>query len=439
MIDGGIALAALSILIVLLAVRVPLALAMLVVGMGGYVALAGMAPLLGYLKSAAYWRFASYDLAVIPMFVLMGQFASESGMSSRLFTAASAFLGHRRGGIAMAAVGACGAFGAICGSSLAIASTMSRVALPELKRYGYSGALATGAVAAGGTLGILIPPSVVLVVYAVAVEANIVRLFEAALIPGLLAMFGFLLTIAIYVRIVPSAGPKGPRASGRERWRALVSTAPILLLFLIVIGGIYLGVFDPTEAAAVGAAGAAVLAGTSRALGIDALRRCLLSTASTTAMIFSILLGADLLNAFLALAGFPEYVAGLSAGSGLDPYVILGLVIVFYLVLGCLMDSLAMILLTVPIFWPVISVLDFGLTVPELQMWFGIIVLVVVELGLMTPPVGINVLVINANAPGVSLRESFAGTLPFVLCGIVQLAVLVAFPAITLFLPRLLG
>ena len=439
MTGGGSAIAGLSVLLGLLVLRVPLGPAMLLVGMGGYAALAGPGPLLAYLKSAAYWRFASYDFSVIPMFLLMGQFAAESGLSTSLFTAANAFLGHRRGGVAMAAVGACAAFGTICGSSLATAGTMSRVALPELQRYRYSGALATGALAAGGTLGILIPPSVVLIVYAVAVQANIVRLFEAALIPGLLALVGFLLTIAIYVRVVPASGPVGRRTGAADRWRALMSTLPILALFLVVIGGIYLGFFDPTEAAAIGAAGAGILALWRRRLNGAAFLRCLLAVASSTAMIFSILLGADFLNIFLALAGFPAYVASLAANSGLDPYLVLTLIITFYIVLGCVMDSLAMIFLTVPIFWPIVAGLNFGLSATDLQMWFGIIVLVVVELGLMTPPVGINVLIINANAPGVSLRESFAGTLPFLLCGIVQLIVLVCFPAITLYLPRLLN
>jgi tripartite ATP-independent transporter DctM subunit len=433
---SGAALSGLGLLLVLLVLRVPLGPAMLLVGMGGYIALSGVGPLLNYLKSGAYWAFASYDFSVIPMFLLMGQLAARSGLSSRLFDAANAFVGHRRGGVAMAAVGGCAAFGAICGSSLATAGTMARVALPELERYRYSGALATGALAAGGTLGILIPPSVVLIVYAVAVQANIVTMFEAALIPGLIALAGYLLTIAIYVRVVPAAGPVGRRAGRGERRRALVDTWPTVLLFLVVIGGIYAGWFNPTEAAAIGVCGAALLAWLGGGLDRDGLRAVLLDVAASTAMIFMILLGAHFLNIFLALAGFPAWIAELAAGSGLSPWLILASMILLYFVLGCFMDSLAMIFLTVPVFWPIVAGLDFGLSPGDLQVWFGIIVLVVVELGLITPPVGINLLIINAAAPGVSLRQTIVGTLPFLVSGLLRVILLVAFPALILFLPR---
>ncbi|UCG72243.1 MAG: TRAP transporter large permease, partial [Chromatiales bacterium] len=375
------ALTGLAALLVLLVLRVPLGPAMMLVGMSGYVALSGVEPLLNYLKSGAYWRFASYDFSVIPMFLLMGQLAARSGLSTRLFDAANAFLGHRRGGVAMASVGGCAAFGAICGSSLATAGTMARVALPELERYRYSGALATGSLAAGGTLGILIPPSVVLIVYAVAVQANIVTMFEAALIPGLIALFGYLVTIAIYVRVVPAAGPVGRRVAAAERWRALLDTWPTIALFLLVIGGIYVGWFNPTEAAAIGVFGAAVLAWLGGGLDRGGVVGALLEVARSTAMIFMILLGADFLNIFLALAGFPAWIAELAATSGLSPYLILSLMILFYFVLGCFMDSLAMIFLTVPVFWPIVAGLDFGMPPADLQIWFGIIVLVVVELG----------------------------------------------------------
>jgi C4-dicarboxylate transporter DctM subunit len=436
---SGAALSGLAALFALLVLRVPLGPAMMLVGMGGYVALSGVEPLLNYMKSGAYWRFASYDFSVIPMFLLMGQLAARSGLSSRLFDAANAFVGHRRGGVAMAAVGGCAAFGAICGSSLATAGTMARVALPELERYRYSGALATGSLAAGGTLGILIPPSVVLIVYAVAVQANIVTMFEAALIPGLIALLGYLLTIAIYVRIAPAAGPVGGRVAWPARWRALIRTWPMLALFLLVIGGIYAGWFNPTEAAAIGAFGAALLAGFSGRLDGAGLAAAVLEVAQSTAMIFMILLGADFLNIFLALAGFPAWVAELAATSGLSPWLILTTMIMFYFVLGCFMDSLAMIFLTVPVFWPVVAGLDFGLPPADLQIWFGIIVLVVVELGLITPPVGINLLIINAAAPGVNLRQTITGTLPFLVSGVLRVALLVLFPSIILFLPHWLN
>ncbi len=430
------ALSGLGLLFLLLVLRVPLGPAMLLVGMGGYVTLAGVEPLLAYLKTGAYWRFASYEFSVIPMFLLMGQLAARSGLSRRLFEAANAWLGHRRGGIAMAAVGGCAAFGAICGSSLATAGTMARVALPELRRFNYSGALATGALAAGGTLGILIPPSVVLIVYAVAVQANIVTMFEAAFVPGLIAVLGYLLTIAVYVRVAPGAGPAGEAAAAAQRWRALFETWPMLLLFALVIGGIYAGWFDPTEAAAIGVLGAALLAAASGELSRASLLDAALDVARSTAMIFMILLGADFLNIFLALAGFPDWVVQQAALSGLSPWLILALMIGFYFLLGCFMDSLAMIFLTVPVFWPIVAGLDFGLPPADLQVWFGIIVLVVVELGLITPPVGINVLIINSAAPDVSLRESFVGTAPFLLSGLLRVLLLVLFPSLVLFLPH---
>lgn len=432
------ALVGLLLLTALLVLRVPVAVAMLTVGMGGYVVLSGVEPLLDYMKSGAYWRFASYNFSVVPLFLLMGQLAARSGLSRNVFDAANAYLGHRRGGVAMAAIGGCGAFGAICGSSLATAGTMGKVALPELERYRYSGSLATGALAAGGTLGILIPPSVVLIIYAIAVQANIVRMFEAALLPGVLALLGYLAVVSIYVRMNPDAAPAKSRATRPERRRALARSWPTLGLFVVVIGGIYFGVFDPTEAAAFGAAGAALLARLQGNLDMAGFAQCLKDMAVTTAMIFLILLGADFVNIFLALAGFPAFVSELATNSGWPPYLILFAMIAFYFVLGCFMDSLAMIFLTVPVFWPIVAALEFGMPVGDLQMWFGIIVLVVVELGLITPPIGMNVLVINSQAHGVSLRETFRGVVPFLISDLVRVVLLVAFPVITLWLPHLL-
>ncbi|HSR71460.1 MAG TPA: TRAP transporter large permease [Kiloniellales bacterium] len=433
-----IALAGVAVLLLLLVVRIPVAVAMLAVGMGGYISLAGVAPLINYAKTAPYWAFASYDLSVIPMFVLMGQFASKAGLSSALFRSANAFLGHRRGGVAMAAVGGCAGFGAICGSSLATAATMSQVALPELRRYRYSGALSTGALAAGGTLGILIPPSVVLVIYAIAVEANIVTMFQAALIPGILAALGYMIAISLYVRIWPEAGPVGQRASARERLDALLSIWPVLVIFVVVIGGIYLGIFTPTEAAAVGALGTGLVALSQGQLKLPGLVECLMGTASTTAMIFMILLGADFFSAFLGLSRMPLELARVIQESGFPPLAILLVIIFAYLLLGCVMDSLAMILLTVPVFWPIIAGLDFQMPVDDLRIWFGVLVLIVVEIGLITPPVGLNVFVINSLAPDIPLKQTFLGVVPFLLADAVRIALLIALPAITLFLPHLL-
>ena len=425
-------------LISLLVIRIPVGIAMLTVGIFGYVALSGLDPVLAYMKTAAFWQFASYDFCVIPMFLLMGEFASRSGLSRSLFGAANVFLGHRRGGVAMAAVGGCGAFGAICGSSLATAGTMARVAIPELERYRYSGSLATGALAAGGTLGILIPPSVALIIYAIAVQANIVQMFQAALIPGILGLVGYLAAISIWVRLSPESGPVGARACNRERLHALIETWPTLLLFVVVIGGIYFGIFDPTEGAAVGAFGAGVLAFWTGHLDAGGLAECMKDAAKTTGMIFLILLGAGFLNIFMALTGVADQLSGMAENSGLNPYLILILLLLVYLLLGCLMDSLAMIFLTIPIFWPIMAGLDFGMPEADLKMWFGIVTLIVVEAGLITPPVGLNVLIINHHAPSVPMRDTFRGVMPFLFSGVVRVALLILVPSITLFLPHLL-
>jgi len=433
-----IALGAITIMIGLLALRIPVAVAMIGVGIGGYVSLVGWLPLLNYVMTAPYWRFANYDLSVVPMFLLMSQFASKAGLSTALFKSANAYLGHRKGGVAMAAVGGCAGFGAICGSSLATAATMAQVALPELQRYNYSGALATGALAAGGTLGILIPPSVVLVIFAISVEANIVTMFQAAFVPGILAAIGYLLTIAIYVRIKPEAGPVGAKADKAERRHALIETWPVIVIFLVVIGGIYFGVFTPTEGAAFGALGTGMIAVWRGGLRWAGFMECIRGTAISTAMIFLILLGADFFNAFLGLSRMPMELAQVIGESGLAPMMILILMLGVYLLLGCVMDSLAMILLTVPIFWPIIAVLDFGMPEDDLKMWFGIIVLIVVEVGLITPPVGLNVFVINSMSKDVKLKETFIGVLPFLASDMVRVLLLVLFPMLTLTLPHLL-
>jgi tripartite ATP-independent transporter DctM subunit len=434
-----IALSGIAVLLLLLAVRVPVGVAMIAVGVGGYVSLAGFPPLLNYAKTSPYWAFANYDLSVVPMFLLMGQFASRAGLSRALFESANTFLGHRRGGVAMAAIGGCAGFGAICGSSLATAATMAQVALPELRRYNYSGALATGALAAGGTLGILIPPSVVLVIFSIAVEANIVTMFQAALVPGILAALGYLAAIWLYVRIRPLAGPVGRRATARERGHAFIQTWPVLFIFVLVIGGIYAGIFTPTEGAAVGALGTGVIAVWRGGLRLAGFVECLMGAAVTTAMIFLILLGADFFNAFLGLSRMPLELAEVIGASDLPPMAILLGMILIYLLLGCVMDSLAMILLTVPVFWPIIAGLDFQLPEDDLKMWFGIIVLIVVEVGLITPPVGLNVFVINSMARDIPLRQTFLGVLPFLLSDAIRVALLIFVPGITLALPHLLN
>ena len=436
-VEAGIGLFVL--LLILIALRVPVGLSMLIAGMVGYVQLNGWMPLINYFKTAPYYRFSTYELSVIPLFLLMGQFATHAGLSQALFATANRFLGRRRGGVAMAAVGGCAAFGAICGSSLATAATMGQVALPEMRRYGYSGALSTGALAAGGTLGILIPPSVVLVIYAILTEQSIGKMFIAAVIPGILAALGYMLAIAVYVRLKPEAGPAAPRETRRSDPGGTLRSAAVLVIFVIVIGGIYTGRFTPTEGAAVGAFLTGLMAFLAGRMRLEGLKACLLGAGEASAMIFLILFGAELFNAALALTQMPQQAAQAVAASGWSPWLILIGMLLLYLVFGCVMDSLSMILLTVPIFFPMIAALDFGMSPEETAIWFGVLALIVVEVGLITPPVGLNVFIINGIARDVPITETYRGVLPFLASDFVRVALLVGFPAITLALPRFLG
>ncbi|WP_273071833.1 TRAP transporter large permease [Thioclava marina] len=440
----------LLILVALIVARVPIAYAMIVVGAGGTAIINGPAILLSQLKTLGYGQFSIYDLSVVPMFVLMGALATKTGLSRDMFRAANAWFGWMRGGTAMAAIAACAGFGAVCGSSLATASTMGKVALPELERYNYSPALATGSVAAGGVLGILIPPSVILVIYAVIVEANIVTMFMAALIPGLIAVVLFLVTIAIYVRLVPGAGPAQGVSDRAEFWSATRGVLPVLAIFGVVIGGIYAGLYNPTPAAAIGVFAVFVYGLARGLMSREALRSSIFETAGTTGMIYLILLGAELLKIFMSRAGVPQAAADMAVNSGLPPMAVMAILLIALIVLGCLMDSMSMILLVLPFFWPVLVEINgglyqmadgsgFGLSTDELKVWFGILALVVVELGLITPPVGMNVFVISALAKNVPMGTTFRGVFPFFLSELVRVALLLAFPALTLWLPRLLG
>ncbi len=444
------------------------------------------------LKSETFTTFSSYSLSIVPMFLLMGHFATLGGMSQALFKAAEGFLGHRKGGVAMAAIGACAGFGAICGSSLATAATMSRVALPELRRYGYAGGFSTATLAAGGTLGILIPPSIVLVIYAILTEQNIAKLFLAAFIPGILAALGYVIVISLYVRLYPESAGTRPRVGWSERLRGVVAVWPVLFVFGLVVGGIYAGLFTPTEGAAVGAMGTGVIAWANGGLTFATLGESFMVTAKSTAMIFFIVLGAAFYNGFLALTQVPQEIALWVVDQGLSPLLVLTLILIFYLVLGCLMDSLSMILLTIPIFWPVMQGLDFGfVTLVDLQtarlaesvqsgsqiapdllaqaqtaltagveltrdqmsdiglrgategalarinteqvaIWFGILVLIVVEVGLITPPVGMNLFIINAMDRSTPMVETYRAVMFFVASDIVRVVILVAFPIVTL-------
>ena len=429
-------------LMVLLVVRVPIGIAMFTMGAAGYLYLTGgdTLPLLNSLKNLAYARLSNYDLVVIPLFLLMGQFATHGGLSAALFRFVNAFMGHMKGGVAMAAIGACAGFGAICGSSLATAATMGQVTLPELKRFGYAGSLSTGALAAGGTLGIMIPPSVPLVIYAILTQESIGKLFMAAVLPGVIAMLGYMVVIKIMVTLKPEIGPAGPRVAWPERMKALFNVAPVLGVFLVVIVGIYGGWANPTEAAAIGAAACGILAVANGGMRTRGLIDSALGTAQATAMIFLVLLGADMLNTALALSQMPVELAAWVKTSGLSPMLVMVVILVIYVLLGCVMDSLAMILLTIPIFYPVVMGLDFyGMTPTDKSVWFGILALMVVEIGLVHPPVGMNVYIINRLAKDVPLVETFKGVMPFLASDFIRIVVLLAFPSIALVLVRTFG
>ena len=430
---------AFPILFSLLAVRIPIGLAMLVVGCSGTIFIAGWLPIMSQVKTSAWHLFSSYSFSVIPLFLLMGNFASKAGMSESLFRFAGACLGHRRGGVAMAAVGACAGFGAICGSSLATAATMGRVALPELRRMGYSGSLSTGALAAGGTLGILIPPSVILIIYSILTEQNIAKMFLAAFVPGILAAIGYLIAIAIFVRIKPDSGPPTSYVGWRQRLSLFGQVWQILVIFFLVIGGIYLGWFTPTEGASIGAAGTGIMALFTKGFNFDDLVEVIKDTAVTSAMIFLVLLGAEFFNSFIALTQITNQLATFVISNELSPYLVVFCILVLYVFLGCLMDSLAMILLTIPVFFPIIIELDFGMSAEEVAIWFGILTLIVVEVGLITPPVGLNVFIINKMAKNVPISDTFIGVLPFLISDLIRVGILFIFPGISLFLIRLFG
>ncbi len=451
----------LAVLFLLLILRMPVGLAMLVVGIGGTFVLSQFAsyvrfgPYMKQFKSLLWGNMANYDLSVVPLFVFMGFLASQANLSRDLFRGMSAVMGRFRGGVAMSAIGACAGFGAVCGSSLATASTMGRVALPELQKMNYSPRLATGTLAAGGTLGILIPPSVALVIYAVIVEASIIEMFRAAIIPGLIAVIFFISVIAILVRINPSLAPTTQTMTREERKDALLRLIPVLVIFGSIILGLGIGLFTPTPAAGVGVFAIMVYGFGLRFFGQEGLtfpglKTALLETAKTSGMIYFILFGAEVLKGFFTRANLPSTMAEWAGTSGLDPFVVLAIMLIIFVILGCFMDSLAMILVVVPFFWPVMVDLNggdyataassvFGMDTEDLKIWFGILALIVVELGLITPPVGLNVFIINALAKDIPMSETFRGVVPFFLVEVVRVAVIMAFPALVLFLPTMLS
>jgi C4-dicarboxylate transporter DctM subunit len=424
-----VAIVGFAVLFVLMLLRVPVGMAMGLVAVSGFAYLVGTGPAFKIVGHTSMRTVTDYTFGVIPMFLLMGAFVSSSGMSQELFRAANAFLGHRRGGLGIATIAACGGFAAISGSTVATAATFSAVAYPEMRRYGYPKSFATGVIAAGGTLGAMLPPSTVLAIYGIITEQDIGKLFIAGILPGLLAISMYIITISLIGALRPGFLPSRPRTPWPERWAALREIWAMLLLFVFVIGGMYGGLFTPTEAGGMGAGGAfliGVLRG--RLTGPD-IRRSLLQATRTAAAVFTVLIGALLFGYFLTVTQTPQKVTEFLIGLGIGKYGVLALIMVMYLVLGCLMDSLAMIILTVPIIFPVIKELGFD------PIWFGIIIVMTVELGLIHPPVGMIVFVIKSVVQDVTFATIFRGVIPFIITDLIRLVILIAFPIIALWLP----
>lgn len=420
------------ILILLIFARMHIGLAMGVVGFLGFAGIVGMDPALGLLRTVPNTTFSSQGLSVIPLFILMGSFAFAAGMSEDLYRTVHKLLGHLRGGLAMATVAACACFAAISGSSLATAATLGKVAMPEMKRYNYDTSLATGAIAAGGSIGILIPPSVILIIYGIIAEQSIGKLFLAGFVPGVMEAVFYIITIAIMTKRNPHIGPRGPYTPVRDRFKSLLKTWEVIVLFLVVIGGIYTGIFTPTEAAGVGAFGTFIFAILRRKMNWKVFKSSLLSTAITTGMLFVIILGAMILGYFFSVSRLPFELATWVSELPVNRYVILILILIVVGLLGCIMDSMAIVLLTVPVFYPMVVQMQFD------PIWFGIIIVRVTEMGLITPPVGLNVYIIQG-ITGEPMEKIFKGVIPFIIADLLEIIMLIAIPQITLFLPNLMG
>ena len=429
MTGGTIGLIGVVALLLLLAFRVPVAFAMFLVGFIGIWVLNGWNAAMGLLASETFTLASSPELVVIPLFILMGNVASSTGMSRQLYDAAYAVVGQFRGGLASATVIGCGGFAALSGSSVASALTMGRVSLAEMERFNYDPRLSTGVVAAGGTLGILIPPSTGFVIYAILTEQSIGRLFLAGVVPGLLLLALFVLLITVLCALLPHYGPPGPRTTLAEKVHALGGAAPILAVILLTIGGIYGGLFSPVEAAAVGAGLVILYGALTRSLTLGALKEAGRDSVVTTATVMLILIAAHMINPFLALSHIPQAVGDALAALDLSVIGTLAVILAVYMVLGCFLEGFAMLVLTLPIFFPV--VLELGID----PIWFGVLVVLTLEMGLISPPVGLNVFIVKSVAPQVALGQIFRGVAPFWLAMLLALAILVAFPQLSLFLP----
>lgn len=422
-----------AVLLILVFLRIPIAFAMALVGLFGFAQFTSLSASLAMLAQVASETGMSYELSVVPLFILMGNLVTESGLSRELYNASYAFLGHKKGGVSMATIVACGGFSAVCGSSLATAATMSKVAMPSFRKFGYADSLATGSIAAGGTLGILIPPSVILIIYGIMTETDIGLLFAAGVLPGLLGISCYLMAVIATTAINPELGPRGDKATWGERLRSLKGVWGVLVLFIVVMGGIYAGVFTPTEAAGIGASGSFFFIWGRKKLTLSLLKTVLINSATTTAMIFTILIGALTFANFVNVAGMPDALADFVLQMNVPPVFVVLVLILIYVALGCVLESLSMIMLTVPVFYPMMQALGYDL------IWFGIIVVCVTEISLITPPIGLNVFVLKAVLPDVKIGTIFKGVTPFWMADIVRLTLLVLFPIISLILPNLLS
>jgi C4-dicarboxylate transporter, DctM subunit len=422
----------LALVFLLIMARVPVGVAMLGVGFAGFAATVGLRPASFMTAQTAFATINSYSLSVLPLFLLMGNLINRSRISVELYDAAHACFGHWRGGLAQATILACGGFAAISGSSMATTASMARVAYPSMRRYGYADILSAGSIAAGGTLGILIPPSVVLMVYGILTETSISKLFIAGIVPGIMAVALYMLTIAVIVRLRPDWGPAAARSDWSARRAALAKVWPVLALFVLVMGGIYGGIFTPTEAAGVGALGALLFAMARRVLTLRSFGAVLVETAVTSAMIFFVIIGAMVLGNFLNVAGLPRMLRDLIAALNLSPLGVMAVICLIYVLLGMVLESMSMILLTIPILFPIVVGLGFD------PVWFGILIVMVVELALISPPIGLNVYILRSVLPHIPLRRLFAGVFLFLAPDLVKMALVIAFPAIVLWLPSMM-
>jgi len=422
-----------AIVFLLLFLGAPIAFGMALVGFVGFALLTSWHGALAMLGQISYETTISDDLSVLPLFILMGSFINRAGLGQELYDCANAFLGHRRGGLAMATVAACGGFAAVSGSSMATAATMSKVAMPAMRRYGYADSLAAGSIAAGGTLGILIPPSVIMVLYGIMTSTDIGRLFIAGIIPGMIGITLYILAVSTVTWFDPTLGPPGEASNWGQRLRALSKIWGVLLLFIVVMGGIYFGLFTPTEAAGIGSGGAFLFALARQKMTLRILFNVLVDTARTSAMMFILLIGAIVFSNFINVAGLPNQLSAWLTAFGTQPIVVMLCILVVYLVLGCLLESLSMILLTIPIFFPIVKSLGFD------PVWFGIIIVVIVEIGMITPPIGLNVFVLKATLKDVPVTTIFKGVGYFIAADIIRLTLFLVWPQVVLFLPSLMN